>query len=165
MHHYNLHYQSHQFLDSIYRDISNVCISVFNCREMFLRICRIGFSVANSLYDIFVAYESPPSNSNFGVRLDFQLSRKLLHFNSASESTGRALALLARRMMCRLKLFLLVTCTPLTMSPVIIIFQVLGMHHQKLSQRWSLESHARVFLLHPDQQSLWRRRALQQRLL
>ncbi len=88
-----------------------------------------------------------------------------LHFDSASEYTGRALAPLERRMMFRLKLFLLVTCTPLTMSLAIVFFQVLGMHRQKLSQRWNLESHARVFLLLPDQRSLWRRQVLRQRLL
>jgi hypothetical protein len=28
----------------------------------------IGFAVANALYDIFMAYESPAAGSNFGIR-------------------------------------------------------------------------------------------------
>ena len=31
-------------------------------------IFRMGFPVANALYDIFMAYESPAAGSNFGVR-------------------------------------------------------------------------------------------------
>ncbi len=39
-----------------------------SAQSSFIYSDRIGFSVANALYDIFVAYESPPANSNFGVR-------------------------------------------------------------------------------------------------
>ena len=43
---------------------------------------RIGFPVANALYDIFVAYESPPANSNFGVRLNASLNFCVITFRS-----------------------------------------------------------------------------------
>ena len=38
---------------------------------------RIGFAVANALYDIFMAYESPAASSNFGVRLVVRLLCKV----------------------------------------------------------------------------------------